>query len=225
MTILSRIWSSILSMFRRKPAPKCVDCVFCFGPSSSHPICGHASAQRTDKNHIRHDRHWHEYCAFHREDILGARPARTALRAEGEDMSDYRPKIYVASRASIEERPAMWRKLRESGWRIVSSWIDEAGPGQTKSWRELWERIHREILMCDGLILYAEESDLPLNGALVEAGIALGCGKPVAFVFGKGDFLERPSMRPIGTWLNHPECEVFSSLEDASQWIANGMPK
>lgn len=45
--------------------------------------------------------------------------------------------IYVASRASIPERGAMWRRFRAQGVPITSSWIDEDGEGQTADFREL----------------------------------------------------------------------------------------
>ena len=62
------------------------------------------------------------------------------------------PLLYVASRASIPERPLMWRHMREGGWSINSSWIDEAGPWETKDLSELWCRIEREVHAADGLI-------------------------------------------------------------------------
>ena len=54
--------------------------------------------------------------------------------------------IYVASRASVPARGAMWRRLRSEGWPIVSTWIDEDGEGQTDDFSDLWERIHREVV-------------------------------------------------------------------------------
>ena len=60
----------------------------------------------------------------------------------------------------------MWRQLRNSGWRITSSWIDEAGEGETDDFSELWARISREIWRADALVLYAERLDFPLKGAL-----------------------------------------------------------
>ena len=74
------------------------------------------------------------------------------------------PVFYVASRASIPERPAMWRALREKGLVISSTWIDEAGEGETADFSELWARIEDEISMSDGLIMYVQEGDFPLKG-------------------------------------------------------------
>lgn len=130
------------------------------------------------------------------------------------------PAIYVASRASVPERPAMWRFLRdEQGWRIVSSWIDEAGEGETADLGELWARIDAEIRGCDGLILYAETDDFPLKGALVEAGIAIGAGKPVAIVLRDPSILDPRSFRPLGSWVKHPRCRLCGSLDEARAWI------
>src|SRR5438093_12904578 len=42
--------------------------------------------------------------------------------------------IFVASRT---RHAAKWRSLRDAGWPIISTWIDEAGPGQSRSLRSL----------------------------------------------------------------------------------------
>lgn len=113
--------------------------------------------------------------------------------------------FYVASRASIPERPAMWKRWREQGLLITSTWIDEAGEGETGDFCELWLRIAREITISEGLILYVKKEDFPLKGALVECGIALGMGKPVAIIL-DGVSLEGRTMRPLGSWAAHTAC-------------------
>jgi hypothetical protein len=124
--------------------------------------------------------------------------------------------IYVASRASLPERGAMWRALRASGVPIVSSWIDEDGEGATDDFGGLWERICREVTGAAALILYAEPGDFPLKGAYIEAGMALAAGVPVYAVL-PGVDLEPRSMRPVGSWLMHPLAEVVGSVEVAVQ--------
>lgn len=88
-------------------------------------------------------------------------------------------KYYVASRASIPERAAMWRRLRADGLQITSTWIDEAGDGETDDFTRLWVRIVAEIASSHALILYAEKADFPLKGALIEVGIAIGLSLPI----------------------------------------------
>ena len=39
----------------------------------------------------------------------------------------------------------MWKKFRSAGYPIISSWIDESGPGETADMGELWERVGKEI--------------------------------------------------------------------------------
>lgn len=124
--------------------------------------------------------------------------------------------IYVASRASISARPAMWRAYRDAGWPIVSTWIDEAGPGQTADLGELWERIGREVRGSCGVVLYAEPGDFPLHGALVEVGMALGAGLPVAVV-APGTDDDWTTSRKIGSWVLHPRVETYASVEDAME--------
>lgn len=126
----------------------------------------------------------------------------------------YRFGVYVASRASIPERSAMWREIRGSGVPINSTWIDEAGEGETEDFVSLWLRIHNEIRQSTMLILYAEPGDFPLKGALVEVGIALDQGIPVRVVL-SGVNLEEPSCRPIGSWIKHPMVERFPSIAAA----------
>lgn len=125
--------------------------------------------------------------------------------------------IYVASRASVPARPQMWRSLRVQGWPIVSTWIDEAGEGETGDFTELWQRIHDEIAASCGVILYAEKADFPLKGAFIECGIALGMGKPVAVVL-KFPLMDR-SMRPLGSWGNHPLVKICQSLDQARRYV------
>ena len=122
--------------------------------------------------------------------------------------------LYVASRATIAERSAMWRRLRDQGVPINSTWIDEAGDGETACFTELWGRITDEISRSSALILYAEESDFPLKGALTEAGIAIGLGKRVGVVT-PGVAYEARSMRPIGSWVSHPLVTRFETIGDA----------
>ncbi len=138
------------------------------------------------------------------------------LRARSHD----EPVLYVASRASLPARPAMWRQLRdEAGWCILSSWIDEAGVGETDDLQELWQRIETEIALCDGLILYVEEEDFPLKGALVEVGMALARDKPVAIVLGRDLKLEAGTLRPLGSWAWHPLCMLHHKLDAARDWL------
>lgn len=133
------------------------------------------------------------------------------------------PRIYVASRASIPERPAMWRRLRDQHqWAITSTWIDEAGEGETADFADLWLRIENEIRGSDGLLLFAERNDFPLKGAFIEVGMALGMRKPVAVCLSGPPFLEPRSYRPVGSWLMHPRVQLFhtdDTLEQARAWI------
>ena len=56
---------------------------------------------------------------------------------------------------------------------VKSSWIDEAGAGETEDIADLWARVLREVEACDRLVLYVEADDFPLKGALIEVGAAL----------------------------------------------------
>lgn len=110
--------------------------------------------------------------------------------------------IYIASKTSHAER---WRALRYDGVPIISTWIDEAGLGQSKSLQDLWERCVSEVLRASCIIAY-READEVLKGGLVEIGVALGAGKPVFLVgFHESNF----------SFKNHPLCRVCATLEAA----------
>ena len=117
--------------------------------------------------------------------------------------------LYVASRASQVRLPEMWRQLRREGWPIISTWIDEAGPGETESMVELWDLIVSEIRSADAMLFYADPESLPLKGAYVEVGIALAFGIPVLAIIRNN--------ANVGSWINHPlvdVCEEFPTLEE-----------
>lgn len=122
--------------------------------------------------------------------------------------------IYVASRASLPERSTMWREYRAAGAPIISTWIDESGPGETDDLGELWTRICSEIVRSVALVVYIEGDDFPLKGTLVEVGMALALGKRVFLVL-KDVKLEERSMRPVGSWMNHPLVTVSLSVSQA----------
>jgi hypothetical protein len=116
-------------------------------------------------------------------------------------MSGERAGIYIASRVKHAPR---WQRLRESGTHIISSWIDEAGEGETDDFGELWTRIQREVGSAERLVFYAQADDFPFKGALVEVGIALQAAVPVFLVLNEDVKLDGRTLRPLGSWARHP---------------------
>lgn len=108
--------------------------------------------------------------------------------------------IYTASKV---KHAHLWRSLRASGVPVNSTWIDEAGEGQSASLSDLWVRCVREASTASAVLVYIEPGDW-LKGALVEVGAALACGVPVLVV---GD--------PDGSWINHPLCHRCASVDAA----------
>lgn len=96
--------------------------------------------------------------------------------------------IYIASKT---KHAARWRALRASGVPISSSWIDEAGEGETNDWDDLWCRCLEEVKSARAVILYVEPGEV-LKGAYVEVGAALVSGVRV-FVVGE----------PVGSFWRH----------------------
>ena len=121
-------------------------------------------------------------------------------------------KVYGASRASLPARPEMWRDLRSRGANIISTWIDEAGEGETQDFRQLWGRIQHEVASADRLVLYVEPEDFPLKGALIEVGMALALNIPV-WVVAPGVKLNKRDLKPLGSWALHPLVLFCSHIE------------
>lgn len=127
--------------------------------------------------------------------------------------------IYVASKASIAKYPEMWKKLRAEGWPIISTWIDEAGEGETSDWSELWQRMWGEVLDANGLVLWVEYEDPPHKGSLVEVGIALGDAKRIAVV---SRTMTVPQIQEkVGSWIHHPAVRIFHEMEPALEYACN----
>lgn len=108
--------------------------------------------------------------------------------------------VYIASKT---KHAAKWKALRDSGVPIISTWIDEAGEGETKSYEDLWRRCISEAMTAERFVIYAEPGEI-LKGALVEMGAAIAAGTPV---FSVGD-IGKPLWESILT----TKC---ASIEDA----------
>lgn len=77
--------------------------------------------------------------------------------------------IYIASKTKHADK---WLRLRGEGHNIISTWINEAGFGESKDLANLCYRCVIECSTCDGLIIYAEPDDY-LKGAFIEMGVVL----------------------------------------------------
>ena len=109
--------------------------------------------------------------------------------------------IYIASKTKHADR---WRFLRDKvGEPIISTWIDEAGPGESADLDDLWQRCIAEAVNCDVLIIYREPDDI-LKGAWVEMGAALAYGRPV-FAIGLEEY----------TIAKHCAVRHFKDMRDA----------
>lgn len=83
--------------------------------------------------------------------------------------------VYVASKT---RHAPTWKIIRAAGLPIISTWIDEAGPGESADLDDLWSRCITESASAAVLILYREPDD-HLKGGWVELGAALASGVPV----------------------------------------------
>lgn len=83
--------------------------------------------------------------------------------------------IYVASKV---RHAATWKALRASGVPIISTWIDEAGEGESEDLADLWQRCIREATTAQVLVVYREPEEI-LKGGWIEVGAALAAQVPV----------------------------------------------
>ena len=117
-------------------------------------------------------------------------------------------RIYIASKMHHAER---WRGLYDelpdvhicSHWPFLEPFVHPSGENA----RKFWHDDVQDISDCHALIVYAEEGE-KLRGALVEAGIAIGMGRPVIVVGEHPDF---------GTWSFHPKVSRATTLAEAVQ--------
>lgn len=118
--------------------------------------------------------------------------------------------VYIASKTKYAD---MWRAHRAQNFALASTWVDEAGVGETADFGELWGRITSEISTCAGLILYVRPVDIgTLKGAFVEAGMALAFGKPI-IVWAAGVPINPETMAPLGSWIKHPLVKAVINQE------------
>ena len=110
--------------------------------------------------------------------------------------------IYIASKTKYAEN---WRGWRTRGLPIVSTWIDEAGPGESADLADLWLRCIREASSCDLLVCYRAPDDV-LKGAFIELGAALASGREV-WAVGLDEY----------TVANHPSIRHITTLDDLRQ--------
>jgi hypothetical protein len=108
--------------------------------------------------------------------------------------------IYTASKTV---HAGLWRDLRAAGYPIISTWIDEAGQGETKDFSDLWQRCISEAVAASITIVYREAGET-LKGAFVEVGAALASGKRVFSVGCEGL-----------SFTNHPLVITFPTLFEA----------
>lgn len=109
--------------------------------------------------------------------------------------------IYVASKVRHAKK---WLAFRDAGYPINSTWLNEAGPGETKSFEDLWIRCCLEAKQAGVLVAYREKGET-LKGAMIEIGVALSVPKPVLVV---GDWEGM-------TFLHHPTVKLVPNLSEA----------
>lgn len=113
-------------------------------------------------------------------------------------------KLYIAAHSQEEAREVA-ELCRERGHSVTSRWLDEANypaPNTTEADRtRIAVQDVEDVLKSDGLVLLASPCKVS-GGKFVEAGVAMGQGKPV-FVLGRQENM----------LLWHPLVRTFSDAE------------
>lgn len=134
-------------------------------------------------------------------------------------MSNYRPKIYGASKTNLYNNWLQFARDRPD-IELVSRWPSVVAmrngqdcdqDGNEAFQAKCWIVDFQDIQRCDALIMITPPiiSD-HLRGALVEAGYALALGKPVYTVGQHPD---------LGTWSTHPMVKKFETVPEATNYI------
>lgn|SRR3990167_5519652 len=108
--------------------------------------------------------------------------------------------IYMASKT---KHAPMWRDMRQSGVPINSTWIYEAGAGESACLADLWLRCIGEAVCARALVVYREPDEV-LKGAFIEVGAALAVGIPI-FAVGCDEY----------SFTNHPLVTKCATLSEA----------
>lgn len=123
--------------------------------------------------------------------------------------------VYIASKT---KHAATWRMLRTLGAPIISTWIDEAGVGESLDLGDLWKRCVREASSCELLVLFEEAGDTPFVGAFIEVGAALASSTPVLVVFPENGTSKYEGQ----SFLHHPLVQRAKSVAAAIATVAPG---
>ena len=87
-------------------------------------------------------------------------------------------KIYGASK--VWHAP-LWQEIRSQGFDITGRWIDYTDDSYivTHCKDILWQHCLEDVTAADAVIIYCGDSDEEQRGVVMEAGHAIGQGKPV----------------------------------------------
>jgi hypothetical protein len=143
--------------------------------------------------------------------VAGRSSQMWTVAEEAGNPSAAKPQIYIASK--VVHAPK-WRDLRDEGWPVISTWIDEAGEGESKCLSDLTIRCIAEAVSCTHFLLYCEEREI-LKGALLECGAALAHDVPV-FCVGSGPSISR-------VFEHHPRWHRCETVEEALLAITGQM--
>jgi hypothetical protein len=121
--------------------------------------------------------------------------------------------VYVASKS---RHGPLWLGLRERGFPVTSSWIDEWGPRATASKSESSERCLREAAESRVMLFYIHGNDM-MFGAVAEWGAAASHGRHVFVV-------QRPGSSGCH-WMmtSHPLVHVMDTLGAALEAAADAV--
>lgn len=116
-------------------------------------------------------------------------------------------KIYVASKIKHRDK---WLKMRDSGYNIISRWIDYYGDNN----QQFVDICIDDLNNCDALLLFIDNEDEILKGAFVEFGVALGLNKKIFVVCKNPNSIKHKNLFFVSE-----KVKISDNLEDILKYL------
>ena len=142
--------------------------------------------------------------------------------AQATGANPYADAIHIASKTKHADR---WKKIASVD-PVSSTWIFEAGEGETSDFNDLWLRCIAEASNSKALVAYHEEGEI-LKGAWMEMGAAMACGVPVhavgfeGYTIGKSNLItHHATMKDaVAAALKEPRRSALSQPEAQAAFV------
>ena len=120
-------------------------------------------------------------------------------------------KVYLASKLHHSQmvRDLIIENTHDVTWTNRWQWFESKVPDEKDFAQHFWENDFDDVDAADAVLVYGEGDDT-LKGAILEAGYAIGKGKPVVIV---------GSSKSFGTWQYSQRVQRAETIVDALHLI------